>query len=232
MHPGAIAHPSPNFGPRRDGLRPELIVLHFTGMPRLEAALARLCAPEHEVSAHYLIGRDGRLYALVDEDARAWHAGHGAWGGSGDVNSRSIGVELDCAGDHPFAAAQIDRLEALLPGIMARWQIPPQGVIGHSDLAPTRKADPGPRFDWLRLSRRGMSVWPEGDAGAPPVSEAGFLDAAGRFGYPVEAGAAPVLTAFRQRFRPGATGPLAPGDMAAITDLAARFGVDRGGADT
>lgn len=227
---GRVAHPSPNHGPRRDGLRPELIVLHFTGMASAEAALTRLCAPEHEVSAHYLIGRDGRLFALVDEAARAWHAGHGAWGGRGDVNSRSIGVELDNRGDHPFAAAQIDRLEALLPGIMARWQIAPEGVIAHSDLAPTRKADPGPRFDWRRLARRGLSVWPE--AGDAPVSEARFLDAAEHFGYPVEAGTEAVLAAFRLRFRPGASGPLAPADMGTITDLAARFGVDRGGAGT
>ena len=230
MEPGATPYPSPNHGPRRNGLRPGLIVLHYTGMASTAAALERLCAPEHEVSAHYLLGRDGRLYALVDEAARAWHAGHGAWGGQGDVNSRSIGVELDNAGDHPFAAAQIDRLEALMAGIMARWKIAPRGVIAHSDLAPARKADPGPRFDWQRLARRGLSVWPE--AGEAPASAARFLDAAQHFGYPVEAGAEAVLTAFRLRFRPHATGPLAPADMGAITDLAARFGVDRGGADT
>lgn len=233
LMPGAgevIAHPSPNFGPRRDGLVPHLVVIHFTAMPSLEAALERLTSPEHQVSAHYLIGRDGRLYGLVDEVQRAWHAGHGIWGGLGDVNSRSIGVELDNTGSHPFAAAQIDRLEALLADLMARWQIPPEGIIAHSDFAPTRKADPGARFDWRRLARRGLSVWP--DCVPVPVDEAGFLAAAARFGYPVEDGLAAVLGAVRLRFRPWASGELAPEDMGAILDLAARFAVDRSGADT
>jgi N-acetylmuramoyl-L-alanine amidase len=129
-------------------------------MATAEAACARLCDPAAEVSAHYLIAGDGALWALVPEDRRAWHAGAGEWGGAGDVNSRSIGIELANRGDHPFAAAQMRALERLLPAIMTRWAIPPQGVIAHSDMAPGRKSDPGPRFDWQRLARAGLAVWP------------------------------------------------------------------------
>src|SRR5690606_35918468 len=114
-------------------------------MASAEAALARLCDPVAEVSAHYLIGRDGRIWQLVEEEARAWHAGTGEWRGRGDVNSRSIGIELDNDGRSPFAAPLMDALEALLPGILARWSIPTHGVIAHSDFAPARKIDPGPR---------------------------------------------------------------------------------------
>jgi len=224
----AIARPSPNFGDRRDGLQPELVVLHYTAMPNAAAALDRLCAPEHEVSAHYLIARDGVLYQLVPEDKRAWHAGVGTWGGRGDMNSRSIGIELDNSGLFPFSEPQMSRLEVLLSDIMARWAIPPEGVLGHQDFAPNRKADPGPRFDWHRLARAGLSVWPNPDEdGAPAPDEARFLAEAARFGYPIEHGPGPVLGAFRTRFRPGASGALAPTDMAAIADLSRRFPVDR-----
>ncbi len=225
-HGAVIAHPSPNFGERRGGLRPELVVLHYTAMPNAPAALDRLCAPEHEVSAHYLITRHGTLYQLVDEAARAWHAGVGSWQGRGDVNSRSIGIELDNSGFYPFPEPQISRLELLLSDILTRHSLPPEAVIGHSDLAPTRKADPGPRFDWRRLARQGLSVWPDPDAGLPP-NPARFLADAARFGYPEEDGFAPILTAFRRRFRPYARGPLSPADMAAAANLARRFGVDR-----
>lgn len=226
--PGAvISHPSPNFGNRRDGLRPELVVLHYTAMPDAEAALDRLCAPEHEVSAHYLIARDGRLYGLVEEDKRAWHAGAGDWRGRGDVNSRSIGIELDNCGNSPYAEPQISRLELLLSDILARWRIPPEGVIAHSDFAPARKTDPGPRFDWRRLALQGLAVWPEPGASGPDPDEAAFLAGARAFGYPVEEGFAPVLAAFRAHFRPWAFGALDEDDMAAIEDLARRFAVDR-----
>jgi len=226
--PGAvISHPSPNFGDRRDGLRPELVVLHYTAMPDVEAALDRLCATEHEVSAHYLIARDGRLYRLVDEDKRAWHAGAGDWGGRGDVNSRSIGIELDNCGNSPYAEPQISQLELLLSDILGRWCIPPEGVIAHSDFAPTRKTDPGPRFDWRRLALQGLAVWPEAGAPGPDPDEAAFLAAARAFGYPAAEGLAPLLAAIRARFRPWARGPLDETDMAAITDLAARYPVDR-----
>lgn len=219
-----IAHPSPNCGDRRDGLTPKLIVLHFTAMADTPSALERLCAPEHEVSAHYLISREGEVFQMVDEAARAWHAGAGEWAGQGDVNSRSIGIELDNSGATPFSALQMDALEDLLRGIMQRWAIGPEGVIGHSDMAPTRKSDPGRRFDWRRLARHGLAIWPEGGMAAP--DQAAFLQAAVKFGYGADFGAAPVLDAFRQRFRPHAHGPLDAQDMGAILDLAHRFGVD------
>ncbi len=224
-----IPYPSPNHGERRDGLRPELIVLHYTAMADAPAALERLCAPEFEVSAHYLIARDGTLYQLVAEDRRAWHAGGGTWRGAEDVNSRSIGIELDNPGDTPFSQPLMATLEALLPGILHRWQIAPEGVIGHSDMAPMRKSDPGRRFDWARLARQGLAVWPlageAARAGVAPDAPA-FLRAASRFGYDASLGLEPILDAFRQRFRPWDRGPLCAADMDAMLDLATRFPID------
>jgi len=212
-------YPSPNFGPRRDGLRPELVVLHYTQMPTAASALKRLCAPEAQVSAHYLIGADGVIWQLVDEKMRAWHAGAGGWRGRGDVNSRSIGIELDNDGDSPFPAAQMLALERLLPGILSRWSIPPEGVIAHSDMAPDRKADPGARFDWRRLARLGLAVWPE-PGGNADIALALSLD---RIGYP-DGPADLRLAAFRLRFRPGFAGSEDATDRAAAAALATRLG--------
>ncbi|MEV8466563.1 N-acetylmuramoyl-L-alanine amidase [Fluviibacterium sp. DFM31] len=219
-----IWHPSPNFGPRRNGAQPGLIVLHYTAMDSAEAALERLCSTEHEVSAHYLIGRDGTCWQLVREADRAWHAGAGFWAGQGDVNSRSIGIELDNDGKTPFSEPLIARLEALLGKVMAAWQIAPQAVIGHSDMAPDRKSDPGARFDWRRLARQGLAVWPEA-ATAPATDPDAFARLARAFGYP-DASHDVLLTAVRDRFRPAARGPLSAEDMAVIADLARRFPVD------
>lgn len=226
-----LSRPSPNHGPRRDGARPDMIVIHYTAMDSVVAALDRLCDPVAEVSAHYLICERGHVWQLVDEGQRAWHAGAGRWGDVRDVNSRSIGIELANRGDHPFAAAQMDALERLLAGIMARWVIPPERVIGHSDMAPLRKSDPGPRFDWRRLARQGLSVWPDPDRAPAPGD---FLSDAARAGYhPPEGSADPqaaVLTALRLRFRPQATGPLDSTDRAIMADIARRFPVDRASA--
>lgn len=213
--------PSPNFGPRRHGALPDLVVIHYTAMPSCAAAEARLCDPEAEVSAHYLIDATGIVTALVPEELRAWHAGAGQWGQCRDVNSRSIGIELDNPGTAPFPEAQMAALEALLADLLHRWQIPPERVIGHSDMAPARKADPGPRFDWRRLARQGLSVWPE--TGREPGD---FAKDAKAFGFP---DVAPdlLLAAFRLRFRPWARSPLDAADAALIADLAARFPVDR-----
>lgn len=214
IHP----HPSPNFGPRRHALRPNLIVLHYTAMATAEAALARLCDPAVEVSAHYLICEHGRIYQLVDETLRAWHAGAGSWGGAEDINSRSVGIELANRGNHPFAAPQMAALEALLPKIMARWDMPAKGVIGHSDMAPGRKFDPGPRFDWLRLARQGQAVWPSAGAASSQMS---WDKAAQQFGYSGHNG--DVLATFRARFRPAATGPQNEEDLRLMTNLAAAY---------
>lgn len=219
-----IDHPSPNFGDRRDGARPELIVLHYTAMESAEAALDRLCDPVPEVSAHYLICERGRVFRLVAEEARAWHAGAGEWAGRGDVNSRSIGIELANTGVHPFSEPQMAALEALMHGAMARWAIGPEGVIGHSDMAPDRKGDPGRRFDWRRLARQGLSVWP--DAVPVPVDAGRFVANLRDFGYP-EAPMPPLLDAFRLRFRPWARGALSVADCGVAAALARAFPVDR-----
>lgn len=214
---------SPNHGERRGGAAPDLIVLHYTAMASCAEARARLCDPAAEVSAHYLIAATGEVMALVPETARAWHAGAGAWAGRGDVNSHSIGIELDNPGDRPFPEPQMAALERLLEDLMRRHAIPPAGVIAHSDMAPDRKRDPGPRFDWRRLALGGLSVWPDrgGDADAPLAAS---LRA---FGYP-DASPDALLPAFRLRFRPWAAGPEDATDRALAADLARRFAVDAG----
>lgn len=207
------AAPSPNHGPRRGGLQPSLIVIHYTGMATCAEARARLCDPVAEVSCHWLISEGGEVEALVPEPLRAWHAGAGEWLGQGDVNSRSIGIELANPGDRPFPEAQMTALEHLLRGVMARWDIPARGVIAHSDMAPSRKGDPGRRFDWRRLALQGLAVWPE------PGRPGDFAADLSAFGYP-DVPAADLLTAFRLRFRPWARGPLDDADRAIAAGLA------------
>lgn len=205
--------PSPNFGERRGGALPDIIVLHYTAMASFAEARDRLCDPQAEVSAHWLISESGEALALVDEAKRAWHAGAGEWGKLTDVNSRSIGIELANPGNAPFAHRQMQALERLLAEVMGRWRIPPSRVIGHSDMAPARKSDPGARFDWRRLARAGLSVWPE--AGRPGDFRADLA----AFGYP-DAPSEVMLAAFRLRFRPHATGPLDDADRALAAGLA------------
>ncbi len=234
----SLTHPSPNFGDRR-GRRVELVVLHYTAMPSCAEALDRLCDPAAEVSAHYLIDADGMLLSLVDEGARAWHAGAGMWRGEGDVNSRSIGIELANPGDRPYPEPQMAALERLLADVLHRHGLPPEAVIAHSDMAPGRKGDPGVRFDWRRLALQGLSVWLDPPVAPPPPSVPGrgegcaepdaarFLADLAAFGYP----ACPpgtLLTAFRLRFRPWANGPLDAVDCALAAGLG-RFAVDAPG---
>lgn len=207
-----------------------MVVLHYTGMDSAEAAIARLCDPAAEVSAHYVITEDGTVLPLVDETLRAWHAGAGAWGAVTDVNSHSIGIEIVNPGpDGPaptFPAAQMEALETLLGGIRARWAIPPERVIGHSDMAPGRKVDPGPLFDWRRLADAGHAVWTRPVSGGL-ADAAAFQVAVESFGFRVpEAGLPVVLEAFRLRFRPGQTGPLDGTDTATAQALAARWPCD------
>ena len=206
--------PSPNCGPRRDGLRPSLIVLHYTAMQSAQAALARLCDPAAEVSAHYLIANDGQVTQMVPEDQRAWHAGAGEWQGQADVHSRSIGIELDNTGHHPFGEPQMAALESLLGAVMQRWAIPPEGVIGHSDMAPGRKSDPGPRFDWARLARLGLAGGASGAPAPATVTEADFRQAAAAAGFTADVDLGTLLVATRLRFAPWRRGPLCPADIA------------------
>ena len=213
---------SPNHGPRRNGLRPSLIVLHYTAMDSAEAACARLCDPAAEVSAHYLISGKGETVALVPEDQRAWHAGAGEWQGHDDINSRSIGIELDNRGNHPFSEPQMVTLETLLRGIMKRWSIPPEGVIGHSDMAPGRKIDPGPRFDWPRLARQNLagkgSPYAAVDLPPNPTPDA-FIAVARAAGYTATDDIDLLLHSTRLRYAPWREGPLCAEDMTLGHDL-------------
>lgn len=149
---------SPNYGQRKEGLQPYMIVLHYTGRPTAREALEWLCDPEKEVSAHYVIDEDGTTYQLVEEDKRAWHAGVSEWQGETDINSASIGIELVNPGHEfgyrPFPHEQMAALATLCKDIMARHDI--QFVLGHEDVAPGRKEDPGELFDWLWLAEHGV----------------------------------------------------------------------------
>jgi N-acetylmuramoyl-L-alanine amidase len=147
--------PSPNFGERR----PNYVILHHTSNSDAGRAVATLTSPIAQVSAHYLVVRDGRIVYLVDERLRAWHAGESFWGGNRDLNSSSIGIELDNDGDEPYAEPQIDALLALLADLKSRWTIPAANFLGHGDVAPGRKADPGANFPWKRLAARGFGLW-------------------------------------------------------------------------
>jgi N-acetylmuramoyl-L-alanine amidase len=203
-----------------------MVVLHYTAMQTPEAACARLCDEVAEVSAHYLISETGEITQLVAENMRAWHAGAGAWGCVRDVNSHSIGIELANATNTeaiPFSNLQMDALEGLLAGILERWSISATRVIGHSDMAPARKFDPGGKFDWRRLALGGLSVWPDLSSRGPSDWDV-FQNNAEVFGYRSsednEQGWAQVLSAFRLRFMPNKTGALDEQDVGVITYLA------------
>lgn len=174
-----IAHPSPNFDARPQGRGVDLVILHYTGMPSRDAALARLCDPAAKVSAHYLIDEAGDVFALVADSARAWHAGVAHWQGASDINARSIGVELVNPGHEfgyrHFTRAQMAALERLLAELAARHKIAPERVLGHSDVAPLRKSDPGELFDWARLAKLGFGLWPKADFRADLAAEGASL---------------------------------------------------------
>ena len=189
--------PSANFNERR----PNYVILHHTSSDTIERALRTLTDRLRKVSAHYVVARDGTIYYLVDELARAWHAGESYWGGQRDLNSASIGIELDNDGEEPFAEGQLMALLALLADLKTRYAIPAENFLGHGDVAPRRKVDPGRNFPWKRLAELGFGLWCD-----PPYSEAPagidghlLLQA---FGYDVsDAGAA--VAAFKRRFAPG-----------------------------
>lgn len=156
----ALANPSPNFGDRRPGTPIDMILLHYTGMQRAEDALAWLCNPSSQVSSHYFVFEDGRIVQLVDETKRAWHAGESFWKGEDDVNSCAIGIEIANAGHRAglpsFPDAQIAAVIALCKDLARRWSIPPERVLGHSDVSPGRKSDPGEAFPWDKLALQGV----------------------------------------------------------------------------
>lgn len=203
-----------------------MVVIHYTAMDSADAACRTLCNPDNEVSAHYLIDDDGTVRSLVAEDMRAWHAGAGQWGEVTDVNSRSIGIELSNTGSVQFEYAQMYALEGLLAGIQQRWAIRPERFIGHSDMAPGRKIDPGPWFNWKHFANLGFGVWPTRPPGVgKPVSPQDFRQMAERFGYRCAVDDL-LVQVFRLRFRPRVQGPVDSIDLAMITDLAERFAVD------
>ena len=147
--------PSPNFDQRR----PNFIVIHETTNDTVDKALSTLTNPERQVSSHYLIARDGRVLQLVDDIGRAWHAGRSWWGGHTDLNSTSIGIELDNNGREPFSEPLMASLEKLLGQLVERFRIPPANIVGHGDIAPGRTVDPSRYFSWQRLSQRGLGLW-------------------------------------------------------------------------
>jgi N-acetylmuramoyl-L-alanine amidase len=205
-----VERPSPNHDARPDGAAIDILVLHYTGMRTAEEALTRLCDPVARVSAHYTIDTDGRIYRHVPEERRAWHAGVSFWAGERNVNARSIGIELVNPGHEfgyvPFADAQIGALIDLSSGIFARHAVVPHRVVGHSDVAPPRKTDPGELFPWKELAQYAIGIWP---GASPPAGEAPFARVAemlSQFGYgvppAVDWSLQSVIAAFQRRFRP------------------------------
>lgn len=214
-NPLAQWHGSPNHNARSA----QLIVLHQTEMHSAQAALLTLRArnAQGRVSAHYLIGNDGRLYQLVSEQARAWHAGASRWAGIEDLNSASIGIELDNDGQSAFSEPQLQTLLRLLADITARLDIPRQLIVAHGDIAPARKRDPGVLFPWQRLAEAGFGLWPRAALVPPP---AGFdpWAALRLIGYDLRDPAAAVR-AFHRHYRAGEGEAWAPGDAEILYDL-------------
>lgn len=213
--------PSPNFGERNNGLVPDMIVLHYTGMPDAEGAINRLCTAGTDVSAHYIVLEDGRIVQTVPEAKRAWHAGASIWAGEQDINSCSIGIEIINRGHdwgYPdFPARQIAAVTTLCRGIMLRHELQPHRVLGHSDVAPARKKDPGEKFPWHSLANSGVGHWVRpapivrGEAMKPGAAGDDVLalqHALARYGYGIEAdgqynaATMEVVTAFQRHFRP------------------------------
>ncbi len=213
--------PSPNFGERIGVTRPDILLLHYTGMPTGEGAQAWLCNPESQVSSHYIVHEDGRVVQMVPEDRRAWHAGQSSWAGETDINSRSIGIEI-ANGGHPaglpnYPDRQIESLIELCRECVERHQIAPERVLAHSDVAPVRKVDPGENFPWSKLHHAGVGHWVEpaplgggrffqrGDQGQPVEALQSMLSL---YGYAVEingdycAKTEGVVAAFQRHFRP------------------------------
>lgn len=199
--------PSPNHAPRPADTPVDMLVLHYTGMPSAEAALARLRDPAAKVSAHWLVDEAGGVVRVVDEERLAWHAGISAWRGRVGLNASSIGIEIVNGGHDfglpPYPERQIAAVAVLAREIIARWAIPAVNVVGHSDVAPMRKADPGERFPWARLARAGVGLWPE-PADAPPAADVTATLAAIGYvlaGAPQPTSVSGTLQAFQRRFR-------------------------------
>jgi N-acetylmuramoyl-L-alanine amidase len=226
-----IEAPSPNFDMRT--APPDAIVLHYTGMPTGEGALARLRDPEARVSCHYLIEEDGRVFRLVPEERRAWHAGVSSWRGQTDMNGASIGIEIVNPGHEfgyrAFPEVQIAAVIALVADIRSRWTVDDVRIVGHSDVAPTRKQDPGELFPWKTLAEAGHGLWIEPPAAPGPLLQEGEESAAvfalqaglTRLGYDCapngrfDAHTQAVVRAFQLHWRPSRTDGVADGETRA-----------------
>lgn len=195
-----IERPSPNHDPRPGDVPVDMVVIHYTGMRSAGEALDRLCDSAAQVSAHYCIDEDGAITRLVPEDRRAWHAGVAYWRGHTDINARSIGIELVNPGHEfgyrPFPEPQVSALTLLASAIVRRHAIPARNVVGHSDVAPSRKQDPGELFDWARLAQGNIGLWPE----PLPADPADFPGMLASYGYAAEEEGA--IAAFQRHFRP------------------------------
>src|SRR6202795_2945965 len=237
--------PSPNFGERKDGRRPDMIVLHYTGMLDAAAALEHLRTPASQVSSHYFVFEDGRVIQLVQESKRAWHAGIASWAGETDINSCSIGIEIVNPGHEfgyrDFPKRQIAAVTALCRSIQTRHTIQPVRVLGHSDVAPARKQDPGEKFPWRTLYDSGVGNWVK----PAPIMEFGQVlkpsdrgsavlamqKSLAEYGYGVEINSEydsvtrEVVTAFQRHFRPERVDGIAdPSTRNTLHDLLAHRG--------
>ncbi len=230
-----IERPSANFDGRPGGRLPDMLILHYTGMASVEESLSFMIDPASRVAAHYLVGEDGTLYRLVDEDRRAWHAGIAHWAGEDDINGCSIGIELQNPGHEfgycDFPDAQMAALVPLAADIVARYAIPRGRVLGHADVAPGRKDDPGERFDWRRLAGAGIGLWPESDLAFADAHRPTGQDAVRAmqqkfrdFGYGLPLSGAccaetrAVVTAFQRHWRQDAVTGEADGETLAVLD--------------
>lgn len=205
-----IDTPSPNFNARKSGILPDMIVLHYTDMPDVHQSLAILQSAERAVSSHYVVDVDGTVYRLVPDEMRAWHAGVSFWDGESDINSRSIGIEIQNTGHQfgyvDFPRLQMDAVASLCRDLMARHNIKPHRVIGHSDVAPMRKADPGEKFPWQSLAAQGIGHWPQ-PTNDDLIEAARIADdtlkirsVLGRIGYDMNADDAHLFTAFHRHY--------------------------------
>ena len=219
-----IKYPSSNYGLRRADTEIEFIILHYTAMST-EKSLERLCDPVHKVSCHYLIDPTGVCYQLVDDNKRAWHAGKSYWRGYHDLNSRSLGIELVNSGNEDYPEAQMKSLIKLLQHLIESLALNPKNILGHSDIAPARKLDPGKWFNWQKLSVNGVGFFPEI---SEPIAcdKQVFLAEAKRAGFNPNANAEHVLKTFRNRCRPKFTGELDGYDCALMEKFADAFDID------
>jgi N-acetylmuramoyl-L-alanine amidase len=209
---------SPNFNDRIPGVPIDMLVFHYTGMETCEQAKTRLCDPNAQVSCHYLIEQDGTVHRLVDEDKRAWHAGVAWWRGALDVNAHSIGIELVNPGHEfgyqSFPEPQMIALSNLSRSILSRHPIAPRNVVGHSDVAPRRKQDPGELFDWQHLADVGVGVWPQ-NAFPIRVTDEQMVVMLNAYGYSVTDLTATVA-AFQRHFRPSKFDGVIDGETAGL----------------